>query len=299
MAFSRTLLVALSAAILCGTLSQVVLGDATATLSVDCQDELKQLWSNYTNPAYTISGCDTECLSECKEIIEQAMYVTNIKSCPRQDEITRCFGYFAPQWEDYVNECAIFTVDDTSLPAGSTAEAEGEAGSAPAAPAPASGEAEAASVSAASGEAEAEAPSPSEGEGEAEAEAPGPEEEAKGESAAEAEAEAPGPESEEGEAEAEAEAEAPAPETEEAEAENTNAGSRRRRTLLDAAEAEAAGSAGSGICFPNFKSDEEFTMYIKGEYFDLAYDPPSNTVGIILSSFFWVGLAALGFHLRK
>lgn len=203
------------------------------------------------------------------------MYVTNVKSCPHQDDITRCFGYFAPQWEDYVNECAMFTVDESSLPAGSAAEAESQAGSAPAPPADAEA---AADVPATDAEAEA-APTP----GEAEAEAPAPE------SDAEAEAEAPAPESD-----AEAEAEAPAPESD---AEAEAAAGRRR--LLDAAEAEAAASSGSGICFPSFQSTEEFSMYLKGEYFTLAYDPPSNTVGIILSSFFWVGLAALGFHLRK
>jgi hypothetical protein len=259
MASSRTLAVAISAAIFLGTLSQVALADSTP-LSADCQDELNQLWSNYTNPAYTITGCDADCLSECKETIETAMYVTNIKACPLQSEITRCFGYFAPQWEVYVNECAIFTVDVTSLPAGSTAEAESEAGSSPAAadvPAPADTNAEAAAAT----------PPPT-AEAEAAADAPSEEEEA-----------------------AAGEAEAPAPESE--------AEAAAGRRLLAEAEAEAAASTGSGICFPSFKSTEEFSMYLKGEYFTLAYDPPSNTVGIILSSFFWVGLAALGFHLRK
>jgi hypothetical protein len=278
MSFSRTLAVALSAALLLGTLSQV-LGDATA-LSADCQDELNQLWSNYTNPAYTVSGCDTSCLAECKSTIETAMYVTDIKSCPLQDDITRCFGYFASQWEDYVEECAVFTVDTSGLPAGSTAEAESEAGAAPAA---AEGEAE---DEPAEGEAEAEA-EPAEGEAEAEAEA----EPAEGEAEAEAEAEP-------AEAEAEPEAEAGVAEGE-AEAEPAEAEAGAERRLLAEAEAEAAASSGNGICFPSFKSTEEFTMYLKGEYFTLAYDPPSNTVGIILSTFFWVGLAALGFHLRK
>jgi hypothetical protein len=257
--------VTLSAAILFTALSQVVLADSVA-LSADCQDELNQLWSNYTNPAYTFPECDSVCLAECKETIETAMYVTDIKSCPLQTDITRCLGYYAPQWEDYVNECALFTVDTSGSVAGSTGEAEGEAGTAPPAP-PVDAEAEAAAPT-------------TDAEAAAEAEAPAP---------AEAEAEAPTSD--------ESEAEAPAP-AEETEAEAEAAAVGRRRRLLEA-EAEAAASSGTGICFPTFQSEEEFAMYIKGEYFDLAYDPPSDTVGIILSTFFWVGLAALGFHLRK
>lgn len=71
------------------------------------------------------------------------------------------------------------------------------------------------------------------------------------------------------------------------------------RRLLAEAEAEAAASNGAGICFPAFKSTEEFETYLNGQYFSDVYSPPSNTAGIILSVFFWVGLASMGLYLRN
>ena len=173
--------------------------------------------------------------------------------------------YYAPQWEVYVEECSIFSVSISSLPHGSTGEAEGEAGGPTSTPAPSSdAEGEATPAPTTTSDAEAAAsPSPAEAAAEA---SPSP---------------------------AEAEA-APPADTADAEAEAANG----RRRLLDAAEAEAGQSTGSGICFPSFQTTEEFEMYLNGEYFTEVYEAPSDTAGIILSVFFWVGLASMGLYLR-
>lgn len=59
------------------------------------------------------------------------------------------------------------------------------------------------------------------------------------------------------------------------------------------------GSSSGSVCFPTFSSMDEVTSYINGEYFTEYYQTPSNTAGIILSVFFWTGLAGMGFFLRK
>ena len=185
--------------------------------------------------------------------------------------------YYAPQWEVYVEECSIFSVSISSLPHGSTGEAEGEAGGPTSTPAPSSdAEGEATPAPTTTSDAEAAAsPSPAEAAAEA---SPSP---------AEAEA-SPSP----AEAEAAPPADTAAPTDAEAEAANG------RRRLLDAAEAGAGQSTGSGICFPSFQTTEEFEMYLNGEYFTEVYEAPSDTAGIILSVFFWVGLASMGLYLR-
>lgn len=61
-----------------------------ASASADCQQQLDLLWGNYTNPTVPIAGCDSECLLECKDTIEQAMYTTQIQDCPPQTNITNC-----------------------------------------------------------------------------------------------------------------------------------------------------------------------------------------------------------------
>lgn len=63
---------------------------ASTNVSVDCQQQLDQLWSNYTNPTIPIAGCDSGCLAECKDTIEAAMYTTQIQDCPPQTNITTC-----------------------------------------------------------------------------------------------------------------------------------------------------------------------------------------------------------------
>ena len=95
-----------------------------------------QLWNNYTNPVYSFDDCDNDCLNECKDTLETAIYVSSIKDCPLQDSITRCFKYFAPQWEVYVEQCALFSVSDTGLPAGSPVESEGGSSTSPPSPPP-------------------------------------------------------------------------------------------------------------------------------------------------------------------
>ena len=79
---------------------------------------------------------------------------------------------------------------------------------------------------------------------------------------------------------------------------SSSANSEAGRRLLDANEA-APTSYGSGVCFPSFTNTQEFEMYLNGEYFSQVYAPPSDTAGIVLSVFFWVGLAGLGWYLRK
>ena len=83
-------------ALLFALLPLAVHGDGQV-LSSDCQQELELLWSNYTNPAYTFDGCDAECMTECKETLELAIYTSNIKQCPLQDDITRCFQVCVPK----------------------------------------------------------------------------------------------------------------------------------------------------------------------------------------------------------
>ena len=125
-------------------------------------------------------------------------------------------------------------------------------------------------------EAEAEAPSP-EGEGEsAEAEAEAPSSEGEGESA-EAEAEAP---SSEGEGEGEGEGECSASSGGEGEGEGE------------------ASDVGSG-CFPDFETYEDFQKYVQGAYYSSVWNQPTNTVGVILSVFFWLSLAGMGVYLGR
>ena len=112
----------------------------------------------------------------------------------------------------------------------------------------------------------AEAEGEAEGEGEAEAEAP-----AEGE--AEAEAEAPA----EGEAEAEGEADGECAE----------------------ASGEAEGESDGMGCWPDLATYDEFDRFIQGSYYSTVFAAPTNTAGICISVFFWLGLAGTGAWLGR
>lgn len=49
-------------------------------------------------------------------------------------------------------------------------------------------------------------------------------------------------------------------------------------------------------CFPAFHSVDDFATYVQGRWWE-AHGTPTNTVGIILSVFFWLGLAGVGYLL--
>jgi hypothetical protein len=223
-------------------------------------------------------------------LLEEALESTTGTHCPPVDNVTACFGLYGNEWVELAEECPVFNIKEQS-----EAEAEGESEDAEA-----EGESEEAEAPASSAESEAEeeaeAPSPSasaEAENDnatgttsrrlmeeetSEAEAAGDE--------AEAEAEAAGDE-------AEAEAEAAGDEAE-AEAEGECSSS-------SGGEGEAEGEAdfvGKG-CFPEFETLTDFKVYTEGAYYTAVWDQPTNTVGIILSVFFWLGLAGMGVYLGR
>ena len=122
--------------------------------------------------------------------------------------------------------------------------------------------------------------------------------------AAEAEAEAPSPEGEGESSNAEAEAEAPSPEGEgessEAEAEAPSPeGEGEGECSASSGEGEGeASDVGSG-CFPDFSTYDDFQKYVQGAYYSSVWNNPTNTVGVILSVFFWLGLGGMGVYLGR
>jgi len=250
-----------------------------------CNEKLHKLLESYEYAASEVNGCDTDCMYNCYDVLKEGLSAKDGVSCPPFDELTRCFGIYANEWTILAEECPIFSIKEQKEAAEAEAEAEAEA------PSP-EGEGESA---------EAEAPS-SEGEGEsAEAEAEAPSSEGEGESA---EAEAP---SSEGEGES-AEAEAPSPEGEgeSAEAEASSEGEGEGEGECSASsggegEGEGEGEAsdvGSG-CFPDFETYEDFQKYVQGAYYSSVWNQPTNTVGVILSVFFWLSLAGMGVYLGR
>ena len=274
-----------------------------------CNGKLESLLERYEYAASEVNGCDTDCMYNCYDILKEGLSAKDGVSCPPIDELTRCFGIYATEWVSLAEECPVFDIKEQKQAAEAEAEApspegEGESSNAEAeaeAPSP-EGEGESSNA-----EAEAEAPSP-EGEGEsseadAEAEAPSPEGE--GESS-EAGAEAPSPEGEGESSEAEAEAEAPSPEGEgesseaevEAEAPSPE-GEGEGECSASSGEGEGeASDVGSG-CFPDFSTYDDFQKYVQGAYYSSVWNNPTNTVGVILSVFFWLGLGGMGVYLGR
>ena len=268
-------------------------------LNVTCKAKLNALLERYEYAVDSVNGCDVECQYNCYELLEEALESTTGTHCPPVDNVTACFGLYGNEWVELAEECPVFNIKEQS-----EAEAEGESEDAEA---PASSEEAEAEEAEAEAEEEAEAPSPSasaEAENDnatgttsrrlmeeeaSEAEAAGDEAESEAEAAgdeAEAEAEAAGDE-------AEAEAEAAGDEAE-AEAEGECSSS-------SGGEGEAEGEAdfvGKG-CFPEFETLTDFKVYTEGAYYAAVWDQPTNTVGIILSVFFWLGLAGMGVYLGR
>jgi len=71
-------------------ISQV--GTDVESLSGDCQVELNQLLSNYTNPIYSFDSCDTACQQACGQTLQDAIYADKSSECPLQENITSCFA---------------------------------------------------------------------------------------------------------------------------------------------------------------------------------------------------------------
>lgn len=67
-------------------------GTDVESLSTDCQNKLNQIWSNYTDSAYLIESCDSDCLSACVGTLQEAIYSTKSSECPTQEDIARCFN---------------------------------------------------------------------------------------------------------------------------------------------------------------------------------------------------------------
>jgi len=111
----------------------------------------------------------------------------------------------------------------------------------------------------------------------------------------------------EAEADAEAEAEAPSPEGEgesedaEAEAASSEGEGEGECSASSSGEGEGEGEAsdvGSG-CFPDFETYEDFQKYVQGAYYSSVWNQPTNTVGVILSVFFWLSLGGMGVYLGR
>eukprot|EP00887_Chlorella_sp_A99_P002191 scaffold21.g2191.t1 len=82
-----------------------------------------------------------------------------------------------------------------------------------------------------------------------------------------------------------------------ASAEGEGSGSRRRRLQQEAEGAAYDGVSASmaGGCFPPFEDIEEFESYVAGTY---QFVTESNSVGIVLSVLFFVGLASIGVFMK-
>lgn len=263
-------------------------------LNATCKAKLSALLDRYEYAVDSVNGCDVECQYNCYELLEEALESTSGTHCPPVDNVTACFGLYGNEWVALAEECPLFNIKEQSE---AEAEAESEEEEAEA---PSSEEAEAESE-----EEEAEAPSSSE-EAEAESEETTGttsrrlmEEEAEAESSEEEaeapEAEATGEEAEAEASEAEAEAEATGEEAE-AEAEGECSSSSGGE-----GEGEAEGEAdfvGKG-CFPEFETITDFKVYTEGAYYAAVWNKPTNTVGVILSVFFWLGLAGMGVYLGR
>jgi hypothetical protein len=268
-------------------------------LNATCKAKLSALLDRYEYAVDSVNGCDVECQYNCYEVLEEALQSTSGTHCPPVDNVTACFGLYGNEWVELAEECPVFNIKEQSE---AEAEAESEEEEAEA---PSSEEAE-------SEEQEAEAPSSEEAESEEEeAEAPSSQEE-------EAEAEnddATGTTSrrlmeEEAEAESEEEeAEAPSsPEEAEAEAEATSeeaeAEAEGECSSSSGGEGEGEGEGGESDfvgqgCFPEFETLTDFKVYTEGAYYAAVWDKPTNTVGVILSVFFWLGLAGMGVYLGR
>eukprot|EP00890_Picochlorum_soloecismus_P001850 jgi/Picsp_1/2666/NSC_00896-R1_expressed protein [Chlorella variabilis] len=254
-------------------------GTETGCLDADCTQRLDALLHRYEDATDSVGECDTSCLANCYQVLEEAIYSTSGRSCPPVEDISSCMNVYYAEWVEFVQECPLFTFKDSAED-----EAESEA------PEAAESEAESEAPEAAESEAESEAPEAAESEAESEApEAAESEAESEAPEAAESEAESEAPEAAESEAESEGESDS------EAEGEGECGG----ESSGGEGEGEGEGSASGQGCFPEFANLEEFETYVQGAYYSSIWNKPSNTVGIILSVLFWVGLGCMGVYLGR
>jgi hypothetical protein len=269
-------------------------------------DKLTALLRSYEYALGTEGGCDPSCQEACYGMLKDALTAKDSYSCPNYEDLSLCMLVRREAWSSLLKECPLLKVAEGEAEAEAPVD-EGEAE----AEAPAEGEAEA-EAPVDEGEAEAEAPV-DEGEaeaevpveeGEAEAEAPVEEGEAEaeapvdeGEAEAEAEAPAEGEAEAEAEAPAEGEAEAEAPVEGEAEAEAPAEGEADGECA--AASGEAEGESDGLGCWPDFDNYDEFDRFIQGSYYSTVFAAPTNTAGICISVFFWLGLAGTGAWLGR
>ena len=267
-------------------------GTDTGCLDANCTQRLDALLHRYEDATDSVGECDTSCLANCYQVLEEAIYSTSGRSCPPVEDISSCMNVYYAEWVDFVQECPLFTFKDdeaeaeSEAPEAAESETESEAAESEA---PEAAESEAESEAA-----ESEAPEAAESETESEAaESEAPE-------AAESEAES---EAAESEAESEA-AESEAPEAAESEAESEGENDSEGEgecggESSGGGEGEGEGSASGQGCFPEFANLEEFETYIQGAYYSSIWSKPSNTVGIILSVLFWVALGCMGVYLGR
>jgi len=301
-------------------------GTKFGCLDGSCTGRLTELIHKYEYAVASVNGCDTDCLYGCYEMIEDALKSKDGVSCPPLEDLGRCFGVFGEEWVSLARDCPLFSIKEQQAAAEAEAESPQSAGEG----------AESAGEGAESAGEGAEAPGPEEEEAEAPSssdessvtsrrrmhqtagEAGEAGEAAEAPSSEEAEA-AEAPSSEEAEAEGEssdAEAESPSTSTSsdaEAEAESPSSSSTSSTSSSSDAEAEAEGECsstssgeggegegdiGSG-CFPDLETYQDFEKYVQGAYYSTVWAQPSNTVGVILSVFFWLGLGGMGVYLGR
>ena len=52
-------------------------------------------------------------------------------------------------------------------------------------------------------------------------------------------------------------------------------------------------------CWPDFENYDDFDRFIQGSYYSTVFAAPTNTAGICISVFFWLGLAGTGAWLGR
>ncbi len=65
------------------------------------------------------------------------------------------------------------------------------------------------------------------------------------------------------------------------------------------ASGEAEGESDGMGCWPDLATYDEFDRFIQGSYYSTVFAAPTNTAGICISVFFWLGLAGTGAWLGR
>ena len=151
-------------------------GTDTGCLDANCTQRLDALLHRYEDATDSVGECDTSCLANCYQVLEEAIYSTSGRSCPPVEDISSCMNVYYAEWVDFVQECPLFTFKDdeaeaeSEAPEAAESETESEAAESEA-PEAAESEAESEAAEseapeAAESEAESEGENDSEGEGE-------------------------------------------------------------------------------------------------------------------------------------